>query len=141
MDGVQDRKSPRRDHGLTAAPTTVADEVNPVPDVFTKLDQVVFISHSQQIKTLGYINLTSKTMPDQGSCRIVKCHTDILRRAAGPVHVFHLMPTVADPNAPVCGGLDDLRCPLIIEHMKRILFRKRRLMYKGPSELCFTFGE
>ncbi len=62
VDGMEICEPSLRDHGLAAATAAVADKVDPLPDVFAKLHEVVFIRLLEQIETFWNINFACVTV-------------------------------------------------------------------------------
>ena len=121
MDRVEDCEAAGSDHCFTAASAAITDEVNFVPDILTKLNQITLISGLEQIQALSDINFPGMAVSGEGGGGDIKGHTDILRCFAGPIHMFHFVAAVADPDPPMGGGFNDLRSPLIIQHMESVL--------------------
>ncbi|OPZ63961.1 MAG: hypothetical protein BWY83_03292 [bacterium ADurb.Bin478] len=72
---------------------------------------------------------------------MIESHADVHRRLARSVQMGHLMTAVAHPHRAVAGGSNDLAGSFIVQHIERMLRRKRRLMHEHASQLRLAPAE
>jgi len=70
-------KPPGGNHRLAAASAAITDKIDPLPDIFPGLDQVVFICELKKIEPFRSIYRPSVFVSDQRSGRCIKGHADV----------------------------------------------------------------
>jgi hypothetical protein len=130
-----------RDQGLAAAAAAVADEVDAPLDVFPEPHKAALVGRIQEPHALGDGDGARVAVSSQRFRRTIEGHADFHRRVALAPHVPHLVPAIAEPHADARGGLDDPASPLVVEDMKRVLERERRLLDEDAPQLGLALGE
>jgi hypothetical protein len=141
MDGVEQTEAAGRDHGLAAAAAAVADEVDPPLDVLPELDEVMVVGLVEEGEPLRDVHGPGVAVADEGRGRGVEGHADVERGVAGRPDVAHLVAAVADPDAAMRSGLDDLARPLVVEDVEGVFVGEDGLVDEDPPELGLPLGE
>jgi len=141
MNGMEKAEAPCRDHGVTTAAATVAEEIDLLADVGTELNQFLIIGGLEQIQALLRTDKPCMAVFDQGLCGRIKGHADLLRCIAVPAEVVHFVAAVTDADGPEGSHLDDLGRPFIIEDMQTEFRGKGRLVDEYTAQLCLSGRE
>ena len=100
VNRVENREPPGGNHGFTTTTATVADETDPLPDIFAKLDEAAFVGLLQQIEPFRHLHGACDSVFDQRSGRSVERHADVQRSSTNLIQMLHLMTAITDADGP-----------------------------------------